>query len=291
MDYKALKVLLTVIQKNNFEQAANFLHMTQSAVSQRIKQLEKSYGEPLLIRSTPYQATRLGEKLLAHYKKVALLESAIQRDLNDNPAPAEFAIALNRDSLESWFKRVFTHIPSDIMTLDIFSDDQAVTLNYLKRGLVVGAVSTEPKALNGCESHFLGIMDYLLVASPDFKKKHFKTLNAQTVSEAPAILFDNKDTLHAQYLKRFFKLSQMPRYHYIPSSTCFKQAALDGLGYGLIPEVEIKKELKEKSLINLARTKPWRMPLYWHHFSLENKKLKHFNEMIIQTAIKELKRT
>lgn len=288
IDYKSLKILLTVIEKNHFERAASSLHMTQSAISQRIKQLEAYYGEPLLIRTQPYQATPLGEKLLSHYKKVALLEATIAQELTDTQSPLSFAIAINRDSLETWFKPIFPQLPTDI-TLDIFSDDQEITIQYLKKGLVIGAVSTQAKVLSGCHAHYLGIMDYCLVASPSFKKRFFRTLSKEALLNAPAILFDNKDHLHQHYLKRFFQIKHKPNYHFVPSISCFKEAAIHGLGYGLIPEIDIQKELRSGTLVQLAPKKTWPMPLYWHHFAMENKVLQSFNDLILKLAKKALK--
>lgn len=292
MDYKSLKVLDTVIAYNNFQEAAYTLHMTQSAVSQRIKQLEVFYGEPLLVRTQPLHPTELGEKLLSLYKKVSLLEVDFEKSLSGSARSLKLSIAMNRDSIETWFQPIFSKLANPPLSLDIFSDDQEITLNYLKRGLVIGAVSTQSKPLIGCQSHFLGFMDYLLVASPEFKKNYFKTVSKEALLAAPAILFDNKDRLHEQYLKQFFKLSlNRTNCHLIPSVSCFKVAALNGLGYGLIPELDIKKELKSKLLINLLPKKPWRMTLYWHHFTIDNKTLNDFNKILIETARKKLSQT
>lgn len=63
LDYRALAALQAVIETQGFETAANKLFITQSAVSQRIKALENHYGEPLLIRTIPYQPTAFGESL------------------------------------------------------------------------------------------------------------------------------------------------------------------------------------------------------------------------------------
>ena len=71
LDYKLLLALDAVIREQNFERAAQRLHITQSAISQRIKQLEQQFAEPLIIRSQPLQATGLGQKLLAHISKGA----------------------------------------------------------------------------------------------------------------------------------------------------------------------------------------------------------------------------
>ena len=46
-DYRTLQALDAVIRERGFERAAQKLCITQSAVSQRIKQLENLFGQPL----------------------------------------------------------------------------------------------------------------------------------------------------------------------------------------------------------------------------------------------------
>lgn len=52
-DYRTLQALDAVIRERGFERAAQKLCITQSAVSQRIKQLENMFGQPLLVRTVP----------------------------------------------------------------------------------------------------------------------------------------------------------------------------------------------------------------------------------------------
>ncbi|MDP3479854.1 MAG: LysR family transcriptional regulator, partial [Desulfoprunum sp.] len=53
LDYKLIEAFAGVIEEGGFEKAARRLHITQSAVSQRIKQLEEHYGQVLLQRTSP----------------------------------------------------------------------------------------------------------------------------------------------------------------------------------------------------------------------------------------------
>ncbi len=64
-DYRTLQALDAVIRERGFERAAQKLCITQSAVSQRIKQLENMFGQPLLVRTVPPRPTEQGQKLLA----------------------------------------------------------------------------------------------------------------------------------------------------------------------------------------------------------------------------------
>lgn len=56
-DYRTLQALDAVIRERGFERAAQKLCITQSAVSQRIKQLENMFGQPLLVRTVPPRPT------------------------------------------------------------------------------------------------------------------------------------------------------------------------------------------------------------------------------------------
>ena len=73
-DYRTLQALDAVIRERGFERAAQKLCITQSAVSQRIKQLENMFGQPLLVRTVPPRPTEQGQKLLALLRQVELLE-------------------------------------------------------------------------------------------------------------------------------------------------------------------------------------------------------------------------
>ena len=50
LDYAALEALAAVISTGSFEGAAGRLHVTQPAISQRIKQLEERMGAVLIVR-------------------------------------------------------------------------------------------------------------------------------------------------------------------------------------------------------------------------------------------------
>lgn len=293
IDYRGLQALYTVIQQQGFDKAALVLHITQSAISQRIKSLENYYGEPLLIRSLPYKPTKLGEKLLGHFKRIMTLEETLSATLQDEQQAMSVSIAVNSDSLETWFPKVLEKTKSIIpITMEIICDDQEVTLEYLQKGLVGAAVSTHSKALTGCSVDFLGYADYVLVSTPSFYEQYFAShkSNKKKLLAAPAIMFDHKDTLHYRYLKRFFDVDEQPQVcHFVPSVHGFRQLALLGHGCALIPRFDISKELLDGRLVEVYPKKVWDMPLYWHHFAIETKAYQAFNRIVINTARKLLR--
>ena len=148
LDYRGLEALITVIETQSFDIAANKLFITQSAVSQRIKNVENYYGEPLLIRNLPYRPTHKAELLLGHFKRVTHLEQTLTEELTSEVANKTISIAINRDSLETWFMEVILQLHKiGNFNLEIISDDQEVTIDYLKKGLVTACLSTSKKPI------------------------------------------------------------------------------------------------------------------------------------------------
>lgn len=285
LDYRGIEALYVVQELQSFEAAAKKLKITQSAISQRIKNLEAYYGEPALIRTLPYRPTRLGKELIGHFKRISLLEEELDRQLDPTKGLPHVSIALNRDSLETWFldfieeKDLFNKI-----VLEIIADDQELTLNYLKNGLVSACLSTTPKEIVAGEVHFLGNMEYVLAASPHFVKKYFSgKSNKQSLNAAPAIKFDLNDKLHERYVEHFFGLNgDELNFHIMPSVRGFKKFVIAGYGYALIPTVDIQDELKRGELISIFPDKVWQVPLYWHCWSIQSKFYQEFNTGIIR---------
>jgi LysR family transcriptional regulator (chromosome initiation inhibitor) len=292
-DYRSIAALSAVIETRRFELAAKKLFITQSAVSQRIQSLENYYGKPVLIREQPYRPTELGKLLLGHYQRLLMLEADFQSELTGETSSIRIPIAISRDSLETWFKSVMAHLDKLMpMCLEITADDQEVTVEYLKKGLVAACASTTAKSIAGCSSTFLGFFDYICVASPAFVKKYFKSEDKiqKQLLEAPAIIFDNKDKLHAKYLKKYFGITDaISNYHVVPSVAGFRQFAIQGHAYGLIPKIDILKELNQKKLINLFPDKVWAMPIFWHQWSCESKQYEVFSDVVSEVARKMLR--
>ncbi|KTD24602.1 MULTISPECIES: LysR family transcriptional regulator ArgP [Legionella] len=287
IEQRGLQALDMVIQTQSFAEAAKRLFITQPAVSLRIKQLEAQFGQPLLIRTLPYKATALGEKLLSLLRRTQLLEEHLLQEIQLD-TPARLSIALNRDSLETWFIRLLNELSLlEKINIDIITDDQEVTIDYFRQGAVSSCITSFNKALPGCECVLLGHMDYLLVASQGFINRHFKSKKTleENLIAAPVIIFDDRDRLPEQYFQHFFgKSPSLNRYHKVPSVQGYKQFALHGYGYGLIPRLDILEELAKGELVNMCPDKPWLMPLYWHYWQLPARQYQRFIEKITKEA-------
>ena len=166
LDYSALSALAAVIREGSFERAALALHVTPSAVSQRIKLLEERVGCALVVRDQPCRATETGRRLCQHVDRVRLLEQELQGTL-PSLAPKGIArvalpIAVNADSLATWFAPAMAAFAADAPVLmEVAVDDQDHTTEWLRSGAVLAAVTGTSRPAAGCNSRPLGAMRYL----------------------------------------------------------------------------------------------------------------------------------
>ncbi|EPZ49683.1 transcriptional regulator, ArgP family [Bacteriovorax sp. BAL6_X] len=284
IDYQALRALQLVIELQSFELASKALGISQPAVSQRIQSFESYVGSKLLVRMAPYTATKSGEEYLNLLRKVMSLEAEIIHNKQIRPI---IKLAINRDSLDLYFLEALGNkdLASKI-TLQIIADDQDNTLNYLKSGQVDMCISSSEKSLPSHNSIFLGSMKYSLVCSKGFYKEFFKDgVNKTTLANAPLVVFDKYDKVQHKYLKDNFGIDSFTRINNLPSVSSFKKAVTSGFGYGLLPYMDIEKELKSQKLIQMNPSMDFNIPLYLHHWEY----LQDHVKMLIKTILKASK--
>ncbi|MGF1695636.1 LysR family transcriptional regulator ArgP [Vibrio lamellibrachiae] len=270
MDYKAVAALDAVISLGSFDLAAQKLFITQSAISQRIKQLEQSMAQPLLVRSVPPKPTAAGQKLLGLYKQVKLLEQEWWPD--KQLEVTELALASNHDSLALWLLPALKSVLSNHeVALNIILGDEKNTLDKLRSGEVLAAISANAIPLTGCSSDYLGQLNYRCVASPEFVKRYFPNgVTRDALLAAPAVIFDQYDEMHHAFLEQHFGLKEGEwRYHTLRSPEAFITMTELDIGYGMVPDLMIEDRLETGSLVDLLPGHGFARDLYWHRWALE----------------------
>ncbi|TFH91485.1 LysR family transcriptional regulator ArgP [Vibrio ouci] len=286
LDYRWIEALEAVVSYGNFERAAEALFVSQSAVSQRVKQLEKFLAQPVLVREQPPKPTPVGQKLLALYQQVQLLETEFIPEFDGNKVGKvqRAAIATNADSLATWLLPALAPVmKSREVELSLAVYGEGRTLDKLKNGEVIGALSMEPKAMVGCEANYLGRMDYVCVANPEFAARYFPNgVDREALLDAPAVSFDQYDQLHRDFLKKHFNISSdAVTHHHVASSEAFVNLALMGCAYCLIPKLQIERELASGELVDLMPDFFMSFRIYWHHWHLETQLLSEITQAII----------
>lgn len=288
-DYKLLQALSSVINEGGFEKAALKLHLTQSAVSQRIKQLEEFCGQILLVRSSPPMPTETGKALIAHFNQVVLLENNLleQSSFSSPEEMRTIKIAINNDSLATWFpEAVDAFLRSERILLHIEVDDQEQTQNLLHEGKVFCSISTCDRPINGCSMKKLGKMLYGMYSTIEFRKNWFSTgFSADTARNAPSIRFNAKDQLNSLFFSACFKDSDIqPPSFFVPSSEKFTEWIKRGYCFGAAPVQQCRKYLETSELVDLQPEIKVEVPLFYHCWNLNSSLLQRFSTSLLTHA-------
>lgn len=291
-----LAAFAAVLEEGSFEAAARRLSVTPSAVSQRIKALEDRLGQVLVVRQSPCRPTPAGAGLLRRVQPMQALQAEALADfMPEEKAAASarpIAIAVNDDSLETWVIAALAQLHRHYgYVFDVRVDDQDHTLDLLRDGAVLGAITAVATPLQGCNVHALGTMRYRAIAAADFAARHFPNgVDATALARAPMIVFNRKDELQWRYVRRVTRARLEPPVHYLPTSSGFVEAAARGLGWCLAPESMIAPALKAKTIVDLDPKRRIDVPLYWQHAAVRSTTLQRIGQGLREGAAGALRR-
>ncbi|CAN7219406.1 LysR family transcriptional regulator ArgP [Acidovorax sp.] len=294
LDTAQLAALAAVLEQGSFERAALALHVTRSAVSQRVKLLEERVGQVLVRRASPCTPTEAGQALLRHAQQMALSEADALRSIAGSSAglaPVRLALGVNADSLASWFVDAMARAAepgegrAPPITFDIHVEDQDHSSELLRQGRVMAAVTAEPQPVQGCQVVRLGTMRYRALASPAFMERHFaQGVTAAALAQAPVLVFNRKDALQERFMRRIARRALAPPVHWLPSSQGFVAATLAGLGWGMSPEQLAHEAVDDGRLVELVPGKPVDVALHWQFWRLNVQALQRMTEAVQQAA-------
>ena len=287
-----LGTLLALIEEGTFEAAARRLHVTASAVSQRVKAMEQSSGRVLVQRTTPVALTDAGAVVLRYARQMELLEADTVRALQEggeNGSTVPISLAVNADSLATWFLGALAGVASSLaVSFDLHREDQEHTTSLLRSGAVMAAVTSSHEPIQGCVTEQLGRMRYRAVATPAFAGRWLPD-GLATLSEAPVVTFDRNDDLQDAFLRAHAGRPGVAPRHVIPASNDFARAVLLGLGWGVLPEQQCLVEIGDGRLIELAAAHPVDVPLYWQRWNLSSPLLDAVTAAVQAAATRELR--
>ncbi|MCD1143631.1 LysR family transcriptional regulator ArgP [Kocuria sp. LUK] len=296
MHLEHLRALTAVVDEESFEAAADLLRISPSAVSQRIKALEASVGQVVVRRGSPCTPTDAGAVLLRTARQVQLLEAEARHALGLGAADRTVTpVAVNADSLATWFAPVLGEAAGWTDTvLDLRVEDQDHSSRLLRGGEVLAAVTSDPAPVGGCRVEPLGAMRYLPVAAPGLLRRWGAGPAAATGGagldwgRVPVLRFNGKDDLQLRAL-RALGLDRSPPAHTVPSSEAFLAAVRAGLGWGMVPELQLGAELADGSLVLLAEHAPEDVVLHWQTWTLASGRLDRLAAAVRDAARRRLR--
>jgi LysR family transcriptional regulator (chromosome initiation inhibitor) len=288
IDYRALAVLDAVASHGSFDKAALALGITQSAVSQRIKALEDASGRLLIIRGQPAVPTGLGQRLIVHHRNVKLMEASLDIDLGNSVSMPEIAIAIDADSLATWFPDTLPALLAPPRCqLDVRLADSDSALQMVRDGSVFGCVAAESgTAIDAAAATSvtpLGTLRYVCVATPVFAGHWFGDgFIAEAVQLAPAVV--GQHGLLARFLAEQLSMREPFPHHTLPVEAARRGCVQDGLAYGLMPQRLAAQALATDRLVDLLPGSTLDVPLSWHAWTLDTPFTKLLSEQIVKSA-------
>ncbi|TCK22659.1 LysR family transcriptional regulator ArgP [Pseudonocardia endophytica] len=269
-DRERLATLSAVVDEGGFEPAAARLHVTPSAVSQRIKALEQQAGQVLVRRTRPCRATDAGQALLRLARQISVLEGEVTRSLGDPREATHLPVAVNADSLTHWFLDAVTPlVVAHGVRLDLHVDDEEHTAALLRDGTVVGAVTTAPEPVQGCVAEPLGATRYRPVATPGIAAQWFDGQDpVHAFPAAPRVDFGPKDRLQTRFVRQITHRPCTGPAHRVPAADGYHAAIRAGLGWGMFTDAPAMAEAATGDLVLIGGERHLDVPLYWQHWRM-----------------------
>ncbi|MEW2186867.1 LysR family transcriptional regulator ArgP [Streptomyces cellulosae] len=288
-----VRTLLAVVDEGTFDAAAAALHVTPSAVSQRVKALEQRTGRVLLSRTRPVRPTESGEVLVRLARQVARLERDAYAELGLSGVgePTRVSIAVNADSLATWFLDALVRLPArSRLCFELRREDESHTAALLRAGTVMAAVTSSPDPVPGCSVRRLGTMRYLPVAHPEFAAELLTAPLEESVAAAPVVVFDRRDDFQDGFVRRLTggRTGASRLRHYVPTSEGFAEAVAAGLGWGMVPQAQAVPLLEAGRVMVFAPGREADAALYWQQWKLDSPALAAVADAVTRTAARAL---
>jgi LysR family transcriptional regulator (chromosome initiation inhibitor) len=285
LDLGQLRALAATVSAGTLDGAARALHVTPSAVSQRLKALETATGRVLLVRSKPVRVTASGQAVLRLARQVELLAADAARELGrvdgtgEPASPVPLPIAVNADSMATWVLPALAPLAGEF-AFDLHREDQERTSALLREGAVMAAVTADATPVPGCSVTRLGGMRYRPMATAAFAERWLpEGPTPEALERAPVVVFDRDDVLQDRYLRARDVAGAPPRHH-VPASADYVEAVRLGLGWGMVPDAQ----RPEGELVDLDPAGAVDVVLYWQQWRLRSPGLDRVAEAVLTAA-------
>lgn len=286
-DLAQLRAYAATVDHGSLEAAAASLHITPSAVSQRLKALERSVGAVLLQRSRPVRPTEPGISVLRLARQVDALARDAAAALDTAEARPTVRLAVNADSLATWVLPALAPLAADLC-LELLREGEDHTADLLRDGSAMAAITTEQTPVQGCSVERLGAMRYHPMAAPSFVERWFPDgLTAPALAQAPVVVFDHLDRMQHRLLYRYGVLTEPP-VHLVPASTQYVEAVRLGMGWGMVPDLQ-RATWTGADAVVFSAADAEDVALFWQQWTLRTPSLDRVATAIRAASAQELR--
>jgi len=258
-----LDAFVAVVRTKNFTQAGERLHITQSALSQRIHHLEAELETPLLIRDrSGVRLTPVGERLLRYCQMKDGLEEEFLSEVHPSNK-TESAGVVRVGSFSSMARSVLLPAVANLAALapiqvSIMTREFSELPGMLRRAEVDLIVTGKKIDREDMEAIFLGNEEYVLVRSARHRSPQ---------SGSWYLDHDEEDEITFQYCRKFTskkKSHQTVRRRYLDEIYSLIDGVKLGLGQAVLPRhlVQVDRDLEVVDPLSALK-----IPVWLHHWT------------------------
>ena len=276
INYELYKVFYHVAVSLSFSEASKHLFISQSAVSQSIKVLEKKLNQPLFIRSTKkVQLTPEGEILLRHIEPAMnlirkgenqLLEA---HTLNGGQLRIGASDTICRYYLIPYLKRFHEKYPG--IHIKVINQTSIACAKFLENGQADFLITNYPNsALRGAlRTRVINEFHDVFTASRQAFPLEGKTLSLSDLLKYPILMLDRKSTT-SEFLHQVFQKNQLDLVPEIElsSNDLLIDLARIGLGVAFVPDFCIPAQDKDLFILRLREELPARQMMVAYNDTL-----------------------
>lgn len=266
VNFELYKVFYYVARTLSFSEASKQLFISQSAVSQSIKALEKKLGQSLFVRSTKrVQLTPEGEILFKHIEPALnlirqgenqLLET---NSLNGGQLRIAASDTICRYFLVPYLNKFHKDYPN--VHIKVTNSTSIDCAHILETGQVDFVISNFPNSGLSNVNNIRTIKEFqdVFVANPKYFPLKNKTLSLRELLAYPIMMLDRKSTT-SEFLHSMFQKSQLDLVPEIElsSNDLLIDLARIGLGIAFVPDFCIPENDRELFILKLEETLPIR---------------------------------
>ena len=265
INYELYKVFYQVAKSLSFSDAAETLFISQSAVSQSIKTLERRLNQTLFIRSTKRVAlTKEGELLLKHIEPAINLMSRGENQLCADPKSGVQLRIGASDTICRYYLVPFLnnfHKKYPNIHIKVTNGTSLQCAKLLERNEVDVIVTNSPNSALNNMMQIIPVKEFrdIFIANKEAFPLTDHPITLQELQQNPILMLDKRSTtsifLHNLFLEN--SLDLVPAIE-LSSNDLLIDLAKIGLGIAFIPDFCVK-ELENLTIINITQEIPSRL--------------------------------
>jgi DNA-binding transcriptional LysR family regulator len=256
MEIGQLRALQAIAETGTFTAAAERVHVSQAAISMRIRQLEQEIGLPLFTRAS-HQCllTHAGEVLLERAQRILREHDAAREEMAELAGATRGRLRLGTSSttfssgpLPALLKELRALHPQAEVTVG--SGTSEALVRQILAGEIDLAFVSMPVEARGVQTELLLEDELIAIAAPDHPLARKGVISAFALAGEPLILGERGGNTRRLIDEFFAEVGLKPKVVMeLSRLAAIKRMAEAGLGVGIVPVQSASEEIKAGRLV------------------------------------------